>query len=59
MSTIVNYLLAATLQFIGVSVPIQQENVSALPNHQCEEITSIHPFKFIINGEQMLHKTNN
>ncbi|WP_347372744.1 hypothetical protein [Aequorivita sp. Q41] len=52
MSTLVSYLLAAILQFIGVSMPKEQETVSAMTHHQCEETTNVLPYSFIINHEQ-------
>jgi hypothetical protein len=55
MSTLVSYLLAAVLQFIGASVPQEQETVSVLTHHQCEETTSALPYSFIINNEQELN----
>lgn len=54
MSTLVSYLLAAILQFIGVSMPSEQETVSALTHQQCEETISMLPNTFIINSEQEL-----
>ncbi|WP_157417847.1 hypothetical protein [Aequorivita capsosiphonis] len=57
MSTLVSYLLAAILQFIGLSVPTEQESVSELTHQQFEETTSALPYSFIINNEQEL-KTN-
>ena len=54
MSTLVSYLLAAILQFIGVSMPTEQETVSVLTHQQCEETTSALPYTFIINSEQEL-----
>lgn len=57
MCTLVSYLLAAILQFIGVSVPTEQESESALTHQQCEETTNALPYAFIINNEQEL-KTN-
>lgn len=56
MSTLISYLLAAILQFIGVSMPKEQETVSALTHQQCEETTSVLPQSFIINNEQELKK---
>lgn len=58
MSTLVSYLLAAILQFIGASMPQEQETVSALNHQQCEETSSMLPYSFIINNEQDL-KTRN
>ena len=52
MSTLVSYLLATILQFIGASVPAEQETVSALTHQQCEITTSMLPYSFIINNEQ-------
>jgi len=54
MSTLVSYLLAAILQFMGVSMPKEQETVSTLPHQQCEETAGAHPYSFIINYEQEL-----
>ncbi|HLT48875.1 MAG TPA: hypothetical protein VKZ90_00365 [Aequorivita sp.] len=54
MSTLVSYLLAAILQFIGVSMPTEQETVSTLTHQQCEETASVLPYSFIINNEQEL-----
>ncbi len=59
MSTIVNFLLAATIQFLGVSTPVHKEYDSALTNQQCQEQTSALPYSKIINNEHELHKTNN
>ncbi|CAM3377502.1 hypothetical protein [Aequorivita lipolytica] len=59
MSTLVSYLLAAVLQFIGVSMPTEQETVSVLTHHQCEETTSVLPYSFIINNEQELKTSKN
>ncbi len=58
MSTLVSYLLAAILQFIGASMPQEQETVIALNHQQCEETISVLPYSFIINNEQKL-KTRN
>jgi hypothetical protein len=58
MSTLVSYLLAAVLQFIGVSMPQEQETVSALTHQQCEETTSVLPYSFIINNEHESQKIN-
>ena len=58
MSTLVSYLLAAILQFIGTSMPEEQETVSALTHQQCEENTSVLSYSFIINNEHEL-KTRN
>ncbi len=54
MSTLVSYLLAAILQFIGVSMPQEQNTVSVLTHQQCEETASTLPYLFIINNEQEL-----
>ncbi|MRT16078.1 hypothetical protein F3C99_03805 [Vitellibacter sp. q18] len=54
MSTLVSYLLAAILQFIGVIMPSDREPVSALTHQQCEESADVHPYSFIINSEQKL-----
>ena len=54
MSTLVSYLLAAILQFIGVSMPKEQETVSTLTHQQCEETTSALLYSSIINYEQEL-----
>ena len=54
MSTLVSYLLAAILQFMGVNAPKEQEAVSTLPHQQCEETTGDLPYSFIINYEQEL-----
>ena len=54
MSTLVSYLLAAILQFVGVSMPKEQETVVTLTHQQCEETTSALPYSFIINTEQEL-----
>ncbi|WP_131811137.1 hypothetical protein [Aequorivita soesokkakensis] len=54
MSTLVSYLLAAILQFIGASMPQEQETVSVLTHQQCEETASVLPYSFIINNEQEL-----
>ncbi|MBK5212809.1 MAG: hypothetical protein JJE55_04000 [Flavobacteriaceae bacterium] len=59
MSTLVSYLLAAILQFIGTSMPKEQETVSALTHQQCEETTSTLPYSFIINSEQELKTSKN
>ncbi len=59
MSTLVSYLLAAILQFIGVSMPKEQETVSVLNHQQCEEIASVLPYSFIINNEQEFKKQVN
>lgn len=59
MSTLVSYLLAAILQFIGVSMPQEQETVSALTHQQCEETASVLPYSFIINNEQELKTSKN
>lgn len=57
MSTLVSYLLAVILQFIGVSVPKEQETVSVLIHQQCEETKSVLPYSFIIKNEQELKKS--
>ena len=54
MSTLVSYLLAAILQFIGVSMPTEQETVSAFTHQQCKETTSVLAYSFINNNEQEL-----
>jgi len=54
MSTLVNYLLAIILQFIGLTTPNEDKTVSALNHQQCEESTSVSPYSFIINNEQEL-----
>ncbi len=54
MSTLVSYLLAAILQFIGASMPQEQGTVSVLTHQQCEETASVLPYSFIINNEQEL-----
>ena len=54
MSTLVSYLLATILQFIGASMPTEQETVSALTHHQCEVTASTLPYSFIINNEYEL-----
>ncbi len=59
MSTLVSYLLAAILQFIGASMPQEQETVSALIHQQCEETASVLPYSFIINNEQDLKTSKN
>ena len=59
MSTLVSYLLAAILQFIGASMPQEQETVSALNHHQCEETAGVLPYSFIINNEQELKTSKN
>lgn len=59
MSTLVSYLLAAILQFIGVSMPQEQEAFSALTHQQCEETASMLPYSFIINNEQELKTSKN
>lgn len=59
MSTLVSYLLAAILQFIGASMPPEQETVSALTHQQCEETASVLPYSFIINNEQELKTSKN
>ncbi|WP_410004979.1 hypothetical protein [Aequorivita nionensis] len=59
MSTLVSYLLAAILQFIGVSMPTEQETVSTLTHQQCEETASVLPYSFIINNEQELKTSKN
>ncbi|KJJ38964.1 hypothetical protein [Aequorivita vladivostokensis] len=59
MSTLVSYLLAAILQFIGVSMPTEQETVSALTHQHCEETASVLPYSFIINSEQELKTSKN
>jgi hypothetical protein len=59
MSTLVSYLLAAILQFVGVSMPKEQETVSTLIHQQCEETTSALPYSFIINNEQELETSKN
>lgn len=45
MSTIVNFLLAATIQFLGVSTPVHKDYDSALTNQQCQEQTSHSPIQ--------------
>ncbi|MDP2685980.1 MAG: hypothetical protein Q8O62_02090 [Aequorivita sp.] len=59
MSTLVSYLLAAILQFIGANMPQEQETVSALTHQQCEETASVLPYSFIINNEQELKTSKN
>ncbi len=59
MSTLVSYLLAAILQFIGVSMPPEQETVSVLTHQQCEETINVLPYSFIINSEQELKTSKN
>jgi predicted tellurium resistance membrane protein TerC len=56
MSTLISYLLAAILQFIGASMPTEQETVSVLTHQQCEITTSVLPYSFIINNEQESQK---
>jgi hypothetical protein len=51
--------LAAILQFIGVSMPTEQETVSALTHQHCEETASVLPYSFIINSEQELKTSKN
>ncbi|MEM0517080.1 MULTISPECIES: hypothetical protein [Aequorivita] len=51
MSTLISYLLAAILQFIGASMPTEQETVSAMTHQQCETTASVLPYSFIINNE--------
>ncbi len=53
MSTLVSYLLAAILQFIGVNMPSEQESICALTHQQCEETTCVLPYT-LINSEQEL-----
>lgn len=58
MSTLVSYLLAVIMQFIGVSMPEEQEkNVSVLTHQQCEETSSALPYSCIMNNEQELKQT--
>ncbi|MGO3184024.1 MAG: hypothetical protein ACTIJ9_14455 [Aequorivita sp.] len=57
MSTLISYLLAAILQFIGISMPKEQEPVSVLTHQQCEETTSVQPYLFIINNDQKSKQT--
>ncbi len=59
MSTLVSYLLAAVIQFIGVSVPAEQENVSAMTHQHCEETATTLPYLLIINNEQELKTSKN
>ena len=59
MSTLISYLLAAILQFIGTNMPYEKEAVSVLNHQQCEEAINELPQSFIINNEQELQKTNN
>jgi hypothetical protein len=58
MSTLVSYLLAAILQFIGGSMPIEQKTVTVLNHQQCEEISSTLPYSFIIKNEHVSQKIN-
>ncbi|MCG2418281.1 hypothetical protein K8089_04545 [Aequorivita sp. F47161] len=59
MSTLISYLLAAILQFIGASMPTEQETVSALNHQQCIESNGLAPYSFIINNEQKFKKQVN
>lgn len=54
MSTLVSYLLAVILQFMGVSMPKEHEPVSELTNQKCRETTSVQQYSFINNNEQVL-----
>lgn len=54
MSTLVSYLLAVILQFIGISAPKEKETALALTHQQCEEKLNKLPNSFIINNEQEL-----
>ena len=56
MSTLVSYLMAAILQFIGGNLPTEQETVTALTHQQCEATESALPYSFIINNEQESQK---
>ncbi len=52
MSTLVSYLLAAILQFMGASTPKTQEPVSVLKHQQCEEIKSQQPYILFTNKRE-------
>lgn len=52
MSTLVSYLLAAILQFIGVNMPAEQQSDHVLPHQQCEQTASLLPYSFISNSER-------
>jgi hypothetical protein len=56
MSTLVSYLLAAILQFIGISLHKERQNISQLTHQQCEITTNALPCSFIINNEHESQK---
>lgn len=58
MSTLVSYLLAAILQFIGVNMPAEEQSSSVLPHQQCEQTAGLIPYSFINNSERKQQHIN-
>ncbi len=59
MSTLVKYLLAAVLQFIGLNMPAEEETPSLLTHQQCETPDGLTANTFIISTEQLLKTSKN